>query len=362
MTFRILTSCLLGLTLALGLTACGGGGNNNNTPPPPAATPPGSYYFVAGSADATAGDASTTWGDMELTAADVAFTTRINNGTTVSAPVAGSPAPYTIDASRVFSVAAGAFSLSGRWAANGKAVHMSFMNAGPSPFQGIAIRKGGTHSTASLAETYAGVLVGPGQALLWGHYTFDGAGNFTFSWNGTAGALVASGAHSGTYTVAADGALTMTFTSAAGQVTEGMVGVDGDLIVFAGGNANGDTPFYGAMIRRAPGGATAATFDGTYIGRSLGTDPTATDAVGRAESLIADGSGTFTLSGTENRDGAHSAFIDPGNTYSVAVDGAMTIMSAGASYWGYVMADGEIAIYAGQTTAPTQTRFSFLIR
>ena len=134
------------------------------------------------------------------------------------------------------------------------------------------------------------------------------------------------------------------------------------MIGLAGSPTAGQQGVYMLLVRRAPGNATAATFVGDYTERSLGWSPPGPEARSRSATIVADGAGAFSMSGTENSEGAFMPFVRVGNTYSVAVDGAMTIMSGGMPYNGYVMDGGGIAIYAGPTTTPSDPRIAVLIR
>ena len=359
MTLQRTLALALTLTVSLGLAACGGGGGGSAGAAPPAVvTPEGSYWITGAAADLGGPTRLVYWGTMDLSASTAQYVLQANNATTVSAPSPLPALPYSVDANRNFTAQLGPSALAGRMSASGKLIHQAVIAPGSDPLNLFAIRKGGTHATADLAETYAGALQVPGGILFFGHFQFDGAGNYNFTYDITNGLASASNAVAGTYAVAPDGTLTMQFS---GVTLTGMVGIDGDLIGLAGGVNSGDAPIYGLLVRRAPGTASNATFSGEYMERALGFDLGVPNAIGRNSSIVADGAGTFSYAGTENRDGVLAPFVDPANTSTVALDGALTLQIGAQSIWGYILEDGEIAMYAG-ALAPSNPRLGVLIR
>ena len=63
--------------------------------------------------------------------------------------------------------------------------------------------------------------------------TFDGAGNFTATYTRNDNGTIVTGSDSGSYSVASDGALSLTPED--GTTLEGSVGVNGDAIACGGG-------------------------------------------------------------------------------------------------------------------------------
>jgi 6-phosphogluconolactonase (cycloisomerase 2 family) len=231
----------------------------------------------------------------------------------------------------------------------------------------VGIKKSGSFSTASLNGAYAvagyhrtnvgGVTMpapgGPmpnpnGFKSNAGTLTFDGAGGVSISGTQVLDGVVSPDTGADTYTVGADGALSLISSGFQGGV------LAGKRVLLLGNTAGTRTEILVATAKGS--GMSDATLSGEYTWTSLkhvGATQPATPSVGdplpnplgfktQVGTAVFDGAGAFTASLTENLDGVVSAFSDS-DTYSVAGDGTMTF---GGNFAGGVLPGGNMAILA----------------
>jgi hypothetical protein len=133
---------------------------------------------------------------------------------------------------------------------------------------------------------------------------------------------------------------------------QGAVSADGDLIVLADTNS-GDDPFINVAVPRGTA-VTQATFEGVYSVAEYGGD-TIAGTTGKAITLFAYGNGTFSVTITQNANGTITNDTG-GGTYTVAVDGTMTLTDADGNLSnGAISADGNALVLANVTSGKAPT-------
>jgi hypothetical protein len=154
----------------------------------------------------------------------------------------------------------------------------------------------------------------------------DGSGGFdgTNNSGGTLGpehTLFAAGG----ITLAADGSLVLPFSAANSRV--GVVTPDYNFMITAD-EQSGDGPYIFAAVRTTPG-SNAGLLDGHYsvVTYTGGLTGGYSNASGQSLTLVMDGNGNYTLTGTQNKAGVVSTVTGSG-TYTVENDGSMALSSS----------------------------------
>ncbi len=169
--------------------------------------------------------------------------------------------------------------------------------------------------------------------------TFDGAGNY--AWSGTrntSGASIPTSG-SGTYALAADGTLTLD-TGLAGNVLGGgstfVLATPNGQVAMAVGLRKGGTfsnaslggryavAYHYSDASAGPANTININIPGTPYSNSLDVPFPAYAFNSEVRSIMFDGTGNYTWSGSRNKGGVSSATSGRG-TYSVAADGALTL-------------------------------------
>jgi hypothetical protein len=194
----------------------------------------------------------------------------------------------------------------------------------------------GTYTTVRYDSGAAGAGAGAGSSdALW-TVIFDGAGSFTGTYTLNSAGKVSTGALSGTYTVAADGALNISPT---GSFTiAGGLSADGSTVVLSQ-TAAGARPGVMVGIKQGQTNFSNANLKGTYTAvRYDQAHGTPGPPISVLLTLTFDGAGGVTGTG----------FVNPG-TYTVAADGTLTIF-ADVQLTGGLSADGNTLV-ATQTAS-----------
>ena len=353
-------------TLIASLAACGGGSGATPAPPASAALLSGSYFlWETDLTDATPDSQATFWG---VGTADgmggLTGTIGANDGGAVIGPLALASSTYTVAGNRESTfVLFGTDGFAGWSNAAGSLALGANVTTGRLPGLFGMIRLGTGFSVASLQGDYfmqACDLVSPSGAMeaIWGSINFDGMGGGTFALTINDETAVGPTSDSLTYTVAANGQLTMTFTS--GTVVEGALLQGGDLLL-ASGDVSGPsgTPLAVACVRKTSG-ASNATFNGTYQLIGLERDGGGFAAI--TGSAVSAGTGTLTATFTKNTDGLISSSGPAIVTYAAAADGGLIVDGTGEPLIGGCSPGGTYAIFAGPNAAMTNPRFYVLMR
>ena len=157
----------------------------------------------------------------------------------------------------------------------------------------------------------------------------------------TAGTIVTGNSAGGTFTVS-NGLLTQIGTG------QGAVSADGDLAVVADTNS-GDDPSIAVLLLQGTG-VRSATFEGVYSVSQYGGH-SVTTTFGEAITLFAYGNGSYRINFTKNAQGTITTNNTNSGTYTVAVDGTLTLTdSDGKVYNGAISADGN-ALVLGSVTS-----------
>ena len=192
--------------------------------------------------------------------------------------------------------------------------------------------------------------------------TFDGAGNFTGTDTLNSNGTTSSTAVSGTYSVAADGTLTMSTIN--GSVVAGELSDGADRLVGRQGNT-GDLPELLVGIKQGQANLSSASLTGTFTWISYENNAEHTglaknDFVNRL-TVTFDGAGNFSGTGVQySVESASSTTIS--GTYSVTPDGTLAITSTDSStITGALSADGRTLV-ASQTTPGRPPTVIFAVR
>jgi hypothetical protein len=217
---------------------------------------------------------------------------------------------------------------------DGSAIVSADMNTGEQAYIDFEVKQGANLTNADLDGTYEVVTYGSSgdSGTLW-TLIADGAGNFIGTEvRNNAGVIAPGSAVTGTYAVAANGALTV--TPIAGAPLTGGVSADGNSLVLSQLTA-GQGPSITVGIKQGSG-LTAATVSGNY---TLVTQENSGNK-GSLWTMTFDGAGNVNGTGKSNDSGTISDITLAG-TYSVAADGTLTVSPAGGKpLTGSVSADG----------------------
>jgi hypothetical protein len=135
-------------------------------------------------------------------------------------------------------------------------------------------------------------------------------------------------------------------TAASGS-QQGAISADGDLIVVAN-TASGGVPGISVLVPQGTD-VTNATFEGVYSVAVYGGNSTTAPA-DQLFTVFAYGNGTYSVSYTQNNNGAVSTGRDTG-IYTVTTDGTLTLTgSSGDVHNGGVSADGNALVFASITS------------
>lgn len=345
----------LGLFLLVG--ACGGGGEG--TDPGPGDGDPqtlsGDYTFVFVRGIGATRLVATSWGvGIADGVSSFAGTTTDNvaGSTGSAAPVSFT---YTVDADATLRfLAGGTEQFRGGVTANGNYALLSGVITG-TPALIILVRRSGTFTAADLMGTYAlssltvDTSSGTTVVSMYGEASFDGvnavSGAMSRSVNAE-GTIISDLGIGGTYTVAANGAATMTLGL---PDYEGGLSPSGELAVFGGDTDTGGSapPTIWAFAQRGAG-LSNASWSGDYWFAGITLDVSVPNFTTFAGSLTADGNGNVSYSGTENDETTVSAFARTG-TYATAADGTTVLNEAGATenFQGGITPSGNVLVFAG---------------
>jgi hypothetical protein len=193
-----------------------------------------------------------------------------------------------------------------------------------------------------------------------GTLNFDGAGDWTATveFVNTDGATTNGTTDSGTYMVAADGALQLTFDGTA-DILQGGMEEGGETAILGGTQATGGFPAKMILIR-SPAAATDATFDGDYFVAGFGRVN-----AGGYESIVglisADGAGAFNFNFTSNSNGTLLPSGSTSGTSGTSANGALSV-DFGPQLVGGIVAAGDLAFLAGGVNTGSGPLLLFLIR
>jgi hypothetical protein len=227
--------------------------------------------------------------------------------------------------------------------------------SGEQPGIAIGIRQGqSTFTNQSLAGTYTVASLGASAAVgSVATLSFDGAGTFSGQTVLNNAGSITNSAVSGTYSVGADGTLTVTYAGA--SPLTGGISADGNTVVLAQGTS-GHAAAIAAGIRQGSSSFTNANINGTYAVASYG----GAGAAGALWTLAFDGSGDISGSITANSGGVLSSTNLTG-TYSAGANGALTVdPTGGALLTGGAGANGPEWV-AGQTSAGQPASIQFAV-
>lgn len=353
------TAAALALLLVVLLaTACGGGGDSS-TPIESAPSFEGDWHFVL--LTAGGGGFRAAWGTATSDAAGAVATSTSSNtdggiSTDVPASATASVAP---DGTFTFTSVGGTLH-GGISRAGDVAVCASLPST--TPVIAVFLRKAGSFSTASLNGAFhavrmrrkLGVSSASGQRS--GGITYDGVGGTSDALPAAGnddGAIVGGGFGTGTYSVDAEGHLTV------GNMRGGVLA--GAAALIAGGRTSGDP-----MITVSLPVSTAATnarFAGSYAVVGMQSHPTSGAWQSTVAELLANGSGGGTMSGTANGE-TGSLTIGPAAT-PWAIDGAGALdltLYDGSTLKGGISPDGRLAILGGATQTGMAPAIFVLVR
>jgi hypothetical protein len=192
--------------------------------------------------------------------------------------------------------------------------------------------------------------------------TFDGVSTGTLLAGGTTnsdGLIGAAGlAAPLSYAVASDGTTTV---DAPGASFEGGLDVTGTLAVLAGSTTASEDPLAFFFVKDALSGS-ASTFSGTYGMVGMTFDVSDDDFRSFAGVLTADGAGAATYQGTANVEGTVAPTLIANATYSVAVDGTLTLVTPQGTFRGGIDETGTFAVVGGPVDPGSDPAFFLLVR
>jgi hypothetical protein len=250
----------------------------------------------------------------------------------------------------------GEVTVDGHWgavSADGNTIVSANLHAGNAPSVDVEIKQGQTNFTnADFSGLYQVVSVQVVSVSSFADYfsssltlTADGAGSYSGTLVQNSTGVITSSAVSGTYSVAADGSLTI--TPASGSPLSGGISADGRTLVLSQLTA-GQPSAFAVGIKQGQTNFTNADVVGTYkiIKYDLYYTGLAT--------LDFDGAGNFTGTETSNFAGTISDLPVTG-TYTVATDGTLTLTFLhpcvkqydgchGFSFTGGVSSDGNTLV------------------
>jgi hypothetical protein len=264
-----------------------------------------------------------------------------NNAGTVAAGILDT-GTYTVSAGGAIVIN----SNDGAVSMDGNAIVSADMNTGEQAYIDIGVKQGQTNFTnADLAGTYEVVTYGKSgdSGTLW-TLIADGSGNFIGSEvQNNAGVISPSSALTGTYAVAADGALTVRPT--VGAPLTGGVSADGNTLVISQ-LTSGQGPSITVGIKQRQSSFTIADLSGTY---TIATQENSGDT-GSLWTIAFDGAGNIHGTGTSNDVGTISNITVTG-TYSIAADGTLTVSpTASGALTGSVSVDGQKLVLTNLNT------------
>jgi hypothetical protein len=223
------------------------------------------------------------------------------------------------------------------------------------------IKRGSGFSDASLSGAYhfSGFAVSFGSTFSYfGVITFDGIGSAALNLGfNIEGAISPPAPTTATYSVAADGQVTLTFTG--GDAYTGTILPDGGLALLGGSTINGQAPAALALVPKTSG-ASNATLNGTY--QLIGMEREGSGFTSLTGSVVADGSGSLTATFTRNTDGVITTSGPDIVSYSIDADSTLRIDPAGEEFIGGVSPTGAYAILGGPTLTGTNPKFFVLMR
>jgi hypothetical protein len=341
------------LWLSLTLAGCGGGGGGGGGPVLALsdATLSGSYHLVSLSGT---GSPATFCGETGPGTADGAgvgtFSLISNVDGAIDGPTTFS-AGYRVAANGVLEFPDPADPLlalhSGGVTSDGEMGLVGAVAPGDPPGVTMLLRRGATEGNVTMAGHYHLVRLGtvPGTddtSVWWGHlragggFVYDGAvltNTMGVAWS----ALVL-----GTYSVATDGAATLTIN---GETFSGAVAPDGHVAFFGGGSTVGSPPGIVVLVKVAPS-ATRAHFAGTYWTVSVERER---DGVFRTRTGFtrADGEGHLSTTMTSNTEGTIVSDPTYSREYFVLEDGEVH-MERGPK--GGIGPEGRVVVTGGGTS------------
>jgi hypothetical protein len=171
------------------------------------------------------------------------------------------------------------------------------------------------------------------------------------------GAVSPPSGSAGTYTVAANGEVSLMFGG--GDGFTGTILPDGGMALLSGGISNGEAPL-AIAITPTTVGATDGTFTGTY--QLIGIERDGDGYTSLTGSVVANGSGVLTASFTRNTDGSISTSGPDLLTYSVAADGTLTVDPVVDMFVGGVSPTGDYAFLSGPSAPASNPKFFVLMR
>jgi hypothetical protein len=228
--------------------------------------------------------------------------------------------------------------------ADGNTILFANLQAGDAPSVEVDIKQGQTNFTnADFSGLYQVVSVSSfadfSSSLT---LTADGAGSYSGNLVQNNAGVITSSAVSGAYSVAADGALTI--TPASGSPLSGGISADGKTLVLSQLTAGQPSAFV-VGIKQGQNNFTNADVVGTYnIVNYTGNSA-------ELATLSFDGTGHFDGTVTNNDSGNISNSSVTGGTYDVAADGTLTVRilhqyvhPITAVYTGGVSSDGNTLV------------------
>lgn len=268
---------------------------------------------------------------------------------------------YGIDTDRVTTFTGGI--IQGAFNADGSVGALATAVANSEPQMLLIVKQSGTFDATSLNGDYRYGYwrrdMGTHISTM-GIATFDGAGNWsaTVEFTNTDGTVVNGGAESGTYAVAADGTVSLTFMGTANTL-QGGLREDGEVAFLGGTTATGGFPAKMILIRSATT-ADAATFAGDYYvtGFSRLNGGGYSSIVGL---INADGAGNVSFGFTTNVNGAAAVTDGTSGTSTTNPNGTL-LFDVGTEMLGGISENGELAFLGGAVTDTSNPLLLFLIR
>ena len=342
----VLTACLV-------MSACGGGGGGDDGQPQGVALLSGQYHLFRLSGTIGTDHLTSIWGTQSSGGAGnlSAGTATTNEVTMVSGPAPVADVTYDITADRTFTLIGpevrGGISSSGALAA------AADLRSGQDPQTAIFLRRDGNFTVASLNGVYNMVVfefVSGSRRGVFGSVTFDGSGGLqlaadTVNDEGSGGAPFNG---TGTYTVSAEGDLTLNLTGSGAPDLRGGILADGSLAILGGSSTNGEGPTQMLLLRQATS-AGLGTLSGSYFAIGF-AGATGESAVGSG-SLTKNEPDGITYLGDANVDGTPSASpTSSTGTYVVGTDGLLKLTIDSFEFEGAITQSGEFAAWMGPTS------------
>lgn len=251
---------------------------------------------------------------------------------------------------------AGAPVLTGYVSVDANTLLLSPLSSGQDPGIAVGIKQAqGTITNQNLSGTFA--VAGYGGSAAVGSVatlSFDGAGNLSGTAIENNAGAISNAAVSGTYTVAANGSLTMTIAGAA-PLTGG-ISADGNTLVL-GQTTSGQAPAISVGIKQGQSNFTNADISGLYAVASYGNS----GVTGSLGTFAFDGSAKLSGPLIQNTAGVIASGNSLMGTYSISAGGALVVsQTGGESLSGGVSADGMASVI-GQTTAGQPAAIEFAV-